>query len=418
MSHDVHGASGNPLGEATLALVLAGGKGTRLRGMMDECAKPAIPFGGQHRIVDFTLSNCINSGLRRVALLTQHKAESIMQHLHTDWSEHIGLLDGCLEVWRSQPGSGYLGTADAVYKNLGSIEARDPAYVVILAGDHVYSMDYLPMIEMHAARDADVTVSCIETPIADAHNFGIVELGPDERLERFVEKPSGTERVTALRRSVLASMGVYVFKTRFLLDCLEADARDPQSRHDFGHDIFPRIVSRGCAYAHVFDSTATGTRRSESYWRDVGTIDAYWQAHMDLLGPAPLFSINDPGWPLRSHPRMSRPARLGPSGRLKDTVVSGGCQILGDVEHSVLSTGCRVAAGATVRDSILLPNASVGRDCVLDRVIVDGGCAVPDGTIIARSALDFHVSPNGVTLVSRGALERAADTFASQNAIA
>jgi glucose-1-phosphate adenylyltransferase len=387
------------LAHDTLALVLAGGSGTRLRELTSHRAKPAVPFGGHYRIVDFTLSNCVNSGIENVALLTQYKAQSLIRHVQRQWhAAGPGLADP-IEIWPAQQRRGerwYAGTADAVHQNKDLIAALSPEYVLIVAGDHVYAMDYLPLLEAHVGRGADVTISCVEVPVGEAHAFGIVDVDAERRLRTFAEKP---KRPPAGRRGVaLASMGIYVFSTGFLFDCLEADARDPASRRDFGYSILPRIAGSAGVYAYVF-----GAGGERAYWRDVGTVDSYWAAHMDLLAERPGLELDDRRWPLRGGAAAAPPAKLAPTATVAAAMISAGCVVEGHVYRSVVSTGCRIGAGSAIRDSVLLPHVSVGRNCVLERVIVDGRFRIPDGTVIDGGLLDtgaYERTPGGVVLVA------------------
>ena len=385
----------------TLALVLAGGNGTRLGGLTRTSAKPAIPFGGHYRIVDFTLSNCINSGIPHVALLTQYKAQTLIRHVQRRWQAR-GFSDS-IEIWPAQQRQGerwYLGTADAVHQNRDLILSMDPDYVLVAAGDHVYAMDYAHLIADHVAHGADATVSCVEVPVAEAHDFGIVGVDARMRLRGFEEKPAQPRARPGRRAVALASMGIYVFRTQFLLDCLADDARDAGSRHDFGYSILPRIIGHANVHAHVF----ADEDRSMSYWRDVGTLDSYWLAHMDLVVAPRRLALNDRRWPLGGGPQRAAPAHLAPSAMVAATILSAGCDVAGQVTRSVVSTHCRIGPGSVVQDAVLLPNVSVGRDCVLQRVIVDSGCSIPDGTVISGDlvamAEGYEISNGGITLVT------------------
>ena len=386
----------------TLALVLAGGCGSRLAGLTDTRAKPAVPFGSQYRIVDFTLSNCVNSGVRHIALLTQYKSQSLIRHLQQHWPPGSRRSES-IEIWPAQQRQGarwYVGTADAVYQNKDLIAALDPEHVLILAGDHVYAMDYAPMIAEHAARGADVTVSCIDVPVGEAREYGIVEADASMRILGFTEKPERPRPLPGRRGAALASMGIYVFRTEFLLDCLARDAGDAGSRHDFGYSILPRIIEEASVHAHVFDASSCGT----GYWRDVGTLDSYWLAHMDLLSVPTKLDLNNPRWPIWGGPRRSAPAQLTPTAEVAGAMLGSGCLVAGQVHRSVLSADCRVAARSVVKESVLLPSVTVGRNCVLERVVIDSRCSIPDGTVIDGSLLGsahrYHVSPRGVVLVT------------------
>ena len=399
------------IGAGTLALVMAGGNGTRLRQLTRWHAKPALPFGGQYRNIDFPLSNCVNSGIRRIALLTQYKAHSLIRHAQLGWSFLRPELGEFLEIWPAQQRRGatwYAGTADAVYQNIDLIEELAPRYVLVLAGDHVYRMDYRAMIEAHIAKGADMTVGCVEVPLAEASDFGVMSVDASGWVERFDEKPEEPAPVPHDPGSALASMGIYVFGRERLLDWLSADAADPSSSHDFGKDLLPRHVRDGAVLAHAFRDPCTGKR---AYWRDVGTLDAYWRANMELLEDTPEFDLYDECWPLWTHQPHGPPPRFLGAGAAWRSMVSIGCSVAGIVERSLLSPGCRVDAGAIVESSVVLPEAEIGRGCKIRRAIIDSGVRVPEGTVIGedyRADADrFEVSVGGVVLVTAETLERA-----------
>jgi glucose-1-phosphate adenylyltransferase len=392
----------------TLALVLAGGNGTRLHGLTRSRAKPAVPFGGHHRIVDFSLSNCVNSGITNIALLTQYKAQSLIRHVQRNWQTVSRAFADSIEMWPAQQRLGerwYVGTADAVQQNKDLIEAADPDDVLIVAGDHVYTMDYTAMFAAHAQHGADVTISCVEVPVGQSREFGIVEVDDRLRIRAFIEKPDWSSAARSGRGTALASMGVYLFSTDYLLDCLETDTKNPDSKHDFGYDVLPRVIADANVYAHLFRDR----QGRAGYWRDVGTIDSYWLAHRELLSPKPMFDFGNALWPIYGSQRPAAPALLTPAASVASTMLGAGCVVAGSVAGSVLSTGCGVEEGASVSDSVLLPHAQVGRNCRLDRVIVDSHCRVPDNTVIEAGLLSaterFYVSPNGVVLVTDEILE-------------
>lgn len=365
--------------ERTLALVLAGGKGSRLQELTDNCAKPAVPFGGHYRIVDFTLSNCVNSGIRDIALLTQYKSQPLIRHINRSWLTGSG---ASIEIWPAQQRLGdrwYAGTADAVRQNADLIAEAGPAHVLVAAGDHVYAMNYGPMIDAHIARGADATVCCTEFPVTEAHALGIVEVDDQMRLRSFVEKPARPVARPGSPAVVLASMGIYVFETAFLLECLERDARDRGSRHDFGYSILPRLAARADIYAHVFGDAGDGT----GYWRDVGTLDNYWNAHMDLLSEAPQLDPNDARWPIRPEAPQTGPTTCTATADVRASILAGGSRIAGQVVNSVVSTGCTIGAGSTVSRSVLLPNVTIGRNCLVDSAVIASGCCIPDDAIVA-----------------------------------
>lgn len=390
---------------------MAGGNGSRLHELTRWHAKPALPFGGQYRNIDFPLSNCVNSGIRRIALLTQYKAHSLIQHAQQGWSFLRPELGEFLEAWPAQQRRGkswYAGTADAVYQNVDLIEELAPAYVLILAGDHVYRMDYLTMIETHVASGADVTVGCVEVPVESASEFGVMSVDPTGWVSRFDEKPAQPTPLPDDPSTALASMGIYVFRRDVLLEWLGADAASAHSSHDFGKDILPRAVPKGGVLALPFRDPCTGR---PAYWRDVGTLDSYWQANMELLDEQPAFDLYDTCWPLWTHqPQRPPPRFVGAGGALR-SIVSAGCSVAGSVEGSLLSPDCRVEAGARIESSVVLPNVTVGRGSRIRGAIVDAGVTVPPGTVIgeerAADAERFAVSGGGVVLVTAEALDRA-----------
>jgi glucose-1-phosphate adenylyltransferase len=369
----------------TLAVVLAGGIGSRLDPLTRHVCKPALPFGGSFRSIDFSLSNCINSGIGVVGVATQYKPAALHDHLARAWSSTAG--DGArVAPWHAEqraPRCGYRGTADAVYRNLDLIEALAPGLVLVLAGDHVYKMDYRPMLEAHRSHDAEVTVGCVEVPIEDARHFGVLAADGRGRIERFVEKPkSVTEVPRTAADTVLASMGIYVFDAAFLARVLRADARSTTSRHDFGRDIVPNLVGSGRAFAHAF----RGGGSTAPYWRDIGTLPAYWRSHMDLLGANPRLDLDDAQWPLRGAarpPRRIAAAQTTPhGGSIEDSLVAAGCRIAGRVLRSVLFDAVEIGAGASIVNSVILPGARIGAGSKLRGVIVDAAFAVPEGSLL------------------------------------
>ncbi len=394
----------------TLALILAGGRGSRLMQLTDWRAKPAVPFGGKFRIIDFPLSNCMNSGIRRVAVLTQYKAHSLILHIQHGWGFLRGELGEFIELMPAQQRietSWYQGTADAIYQNLDIIRNHDPAYVLILAGDHVYKMDYGPMIARHVERKADVTVGVVEVPIAQARHFGVMSIDGEGRVTEFVEKPPHPQPMSGNPDAVLASMGIYVFNTAFLYEQLIKDADTRESQHDFGRNIIPSLIDRYRVIAFPFRDPGTGR---QAYWRDVGTVDAYWQANMELVGVTPELNMYDEEWPIWTYQAQLPPAKFvfddeDRRGMAVDSLVSGGDIISGaQVRRSLLFSNVRVNSYSVVEDSVVLPNVYVGRYCEIRRAIIDKGCHLPDGTIIGRDpvadATRFHVTENGITLVT------------------
>lgn len=392
----------------TLALVLAGGNGSRLHGLTESRAKPAVPFGGHCRTVDFTLSNCVNSGIRRIAVLTQYKSQSLIRHIHQGWRFCRPELGEFLEIWPAQQRCGkrwYTGTADAVHQNRDLIAELDPDHVLVLAGDHVYAMDYGRMLESHRSKRADITIACVEVPLAEASAYGIVEQDESRRVLTFLEKPEHPTPIPGKPGLASASMGIYLFNRELLFDCLEKDAANPHSANDFGRSILPRALQEAQVYAHEFRDARTGT---PMYWRDVGTIDGYWQAHMDLISDPPAFDLFDEEWPIWTHEPQGYPTRIANAVRVDASVLGRSCHIDGDISSSVLSANCRVDRGSKIKESVLLPNVRVGRSCWLDRVIVDSNCVIPDNTIITPAELPFecgyHVSRGGVVLLDADTL--------------
>ncbi len=398
-----------------LGLVLAGGRGSRLKQLTDRRAKPAVFFGGKFRIIDFALSNCLNSGVRRIAVLTQYKAHSLLRHLQMGWSflrpEMNEFLDLLPAQQRLDEATWYRGTADAVYQNFDIFRAAGPEFFIILAGDHIYKMDYSNMLADHVDKGADCTVACVEVPLREAANFGIVTVDASMRITDFLEKPQNPPALSGKPDRVLASMGIYVFDADFLYAELERDHRDAGSSHDFGKDVIPNLVGRGLAVAHSFeDSCVKTTPDAETYWRDVGTIDAYWAANLDLVSPVPSLDIYDPNWPIWTYQQQLPPAKFvfddpDRRGMAVDSMVSGGCIISGaTVRRSLLFSQCRVNSHAQTREAVLLPDVDVGRRARLTKVVVDRGCRIPEGLVIGEDpVLDagrFGRSEGGVTLVT------------------
>jgi glucose-1-phosphate adenylyltransferase len=396
----------------TVALVLAGGRGTRLRQLTDWRAKPAVPFGGNLRIIDFPLSNCINSGIRRIGVLTQYKAQSLIRHIHRGWGFLESNLGEFIEVipaqQRAQEGW-YAGTADAVYQNLDLLPYEDMEYVVILAGDHVYKMDYGRMLADHIATGAEVTVACTEIDSAHAPNFGVVSLGSGTRIAGFQEKPAEPVPIPGRPGRALASMGIYVFSAPVLFEELERDAADPQSTHDFGKDLLPHLVAHRDVHAHDFTRSCVNMVGTVPYWRDVGTIDAYWEANIDLTRVVPELNLYDESWPIWTLQRQLPPAKFvfdNPRlGAAIDSLVASGCIVsAATVRRSLLSTGVQVGDGSVIEDSLILPSACIGKDVKLRRAIVEKRCTLPDGFQAGfdrqRDRQRFHVTESGIVLVT------------------
>jgi glucose-1-phosphate adenylyltransferase len=383
-------AIAHEVAQRTVAVVLAGGKGTRLDPLTRNICKPALPFGGSFRCIDFSLSNCINSDIRTIGVATQYEPDALLDHLWTRWNRASVGDAAVVHAWRAEERAaryGYCGTADAVYRNLSSMRGLENALVLVLAGDHVYKMDYRPMLEAHCARNAAVTIGCVHAPIEDARHFGVLAVDDDGRIEGFVEKPPSLAEVPrAGDGGVLASMGIYVFDGLLLARILHLDAAHPDSAHDFGGDILPRLVDGGRAYSYAL----RGCGSAPAYWRDIGTLGAYWRAHMELLGSAPLMTLDDPSWPIARVAAppciITAPTATAAGGTVEDSLVASKCSIGGQVVHSVLSEGAEVARGARVTESVVLPGAVIGAGSRLRGVIVDSGYRVPDGTLLERFA--------------------------------
>ncbi len=401
------------LTKASFALVLAGGRGTRLKQLTDWRAKPAVPFGGKFRIIDFTLSNCVNSGVRRIGVATQYKAQSLIHHLQRGWSfldgrfgEHIELLPAQQQVAENW----YQGTADAAFQNLGVMRQQHAELVLVLSGDHIYKMDYGKLLADHVARHADMTIACVEVPREDGREFGVIGIDADWRVRSFVEKPQDPPPIPGRPESSLASMGVYVFNAPFLFEQLVRDADDPASGHDFGKDIIPHVVPRYRVCAHHFADSCVGPRGNVPYWRDVGTVDAYWEANMELTKVLPELDMYDEQWPIWTYQEQLPPAKFvfdddGRRGMAVDTMVSGGDIISGaTVRRSLLFSSVRVNDYSLVEDSVILPKVQIGQGVVLKRVIVDKACRIPDGFVAGidpeQDRNRFHVSEKGITLIT------------------
>ena len=408
------------LPKRTVALVLAGGRGSRLKSLTDRRAKPAVYFGGKFRIVDFALSNCLNSGIRRIGVITQYKSHSLLRHVQRGWgflkSEMNEFVDLLPAQQRTDDESWYRGTADAVYQNQDILASYGADYIVVLAGDHIYKMNYALMLADHVAKGRDCTVGCIAVPRAEASAFGVMAVDANHIITEFVEKPADPPAMPGDPTRSLASMGIYIFNARYLYKELERDINDPESTHDFGKDIIPRAVRNGNAAAHPFALSAVGTRlHQQPYWRDVGTIDAYWDANIDLTATDPLLNLYDTRWPIWTHQAQLPPAKFVHNqadrcGMAVESLVSGGCIVSGQVERSVLFSSVRVHSYAKVSWSVVLPDVQVGRGARLTRTVVDRGCEIPDGMVIGEDpvldAQRFLRSENGITLVTWAMLQR------------
>jgi len=395
----------------TLALILAGGRGSRLKQLTDWRTKPAVPFGGKFRIIDFPLSNCVNSGIRRVGILTQYKAHSLMRHVQQGWGFMRGELGEFVELLpasqRSKGGGWYAGTADAVYQNVDILRNHGPEYVLILAGDHIYKMDYGDMLAAHVEAGADMTIGCLEVSVEEAKAFGVMSVDEEMRVSAFDEKPDAPNSIPGKEGVSLASMGIYIFNAKFLYEQLIKDADDPQSTHDFGHDIIPSLIENYKVVAFPYKDVQGN---DPGYWRDVGTIDAFWSANLELIGITPELNLYDDNWPIWTYQAQEPPAKFvfdddGRRGTAVDSMVSGGCLISGStVRHSVLFSNVNVHSYAIVENSVVLPDVNIGRNCRLNNVVVDKGCDIPPNTVIGEDleedAKKYEVSPNGVVLVT------------------
>jgi glucose-1-phosphate adenylyltransferase len=405
----------------TFALILAGGRGSRLHELTDFRAKPAVPFGGKFRIIDFTLSNCVNSGVRRVGVATQYKSQSLIRHLQLGWSFLDGRLNEFIEIMPAQQQSDeehwYQGTADAVFQNLREIRHARPEYVLILSGDHIYRMDYGRVLAAHVARQADLTVACIEVPLEEASSFGVMSVNEEGRVLEFAEKPAEPQHMPGDPAHALASMGIYVFNTSFLIEQLLRDADDPKSSHDFGKDVIPHCVKRYRTYAQNFAESCVSEPGKSAYWRDVGTLDAYWAANLDLIQVTPDLNLYSENWPIWTWQPQMPPAKFvfdddTRRGQAVDSMVSGGCIVSGaTVRRSMLFSGVHVHSYATIEDSMILPNVEVGRHCILKKCIIDKNSVLPEGTVIGvdheQDKKRFRVTDSGITLVTKEMLGQA-----------
>ena len=410
-----------PLARHALAFVLAGGRGSRLMELTDRRAKPAVYFGGKSRIIDFALSNALNSGIRRIAVATQYKAHSLIRHLQMGWNffrpernESFDILPASQRVSETL---WYLGTADAVYQNIDIIEGHASRFIVLLAGDHVYKMDYEIMLQQHVESGADVTVGCLEMPRAESSAFGIMDVDENDVIQSFLEKPADPPPMPGKPDKSLASMGIYVFDTKFLFEQLHRDANDPNSSHDFGKDLIPYIVKNGKAVAHQFNRSCVRSGGDQpSYWRDVGTVDAYWSANIDLTDVIPDLDLYDRSWPIWSYAEITPPAKFvhdeeGRRGEAVTSLVSGGCIVSGAaLRRSLLFTGVHLHSHARVENAVVLPYVDVGEHARLHNVVVDRGVKIPSGLVVGEDPeLDsrrFRRTPNGICLITQPMIDR------------
>ena len=394
----------------TLAMIMAGGRGERLRGLTEQRCKPATPFGGKFRIVDFVLSNCVNSGIRKICLLTQYKGQSLIQHVQRGWSYLRGEFGEFIDVVPAQQQVGkdwYRGTADSVYQNLDIIRANHPKHVLVLAGDHIYKMDYGPMIAYHVEKGADITVGVVEVPIVEAREFGVLSVTEWNRVTKFSEKPREPEPMPGRSDVALASMGIYVFNAQLLERLLMEDAADPASSHDFGKNIIPKAIDALQVFAYPFRNVKT---RAQNYWRDVGTVDAFFEANLELVHVAPELNVYDEEWPIWTYQVQQPPAKFvldedGRRGMAINALVSGGSIISGAVvRESLLFSSVRVDEGSNLHRSVIMPGVHIGKGCTIRNAIIDEHCDIPDGTQIGvdlnADRERYDVTPKGVVLVT------------------
>lgn len=395
----------------TIALILAGGRGSRLMNMTDWRAKPAVPFGGKFRIIDFPLSNCINSGIRKIGILTQYKADSLIRHVQQGWGFLRGEFGEYVDLMPAQQRHGehswYAGTADAIFQNIDILRSRNPEFILVLAGDHIYKMDYAAMLADHVEKNADLTIGCLEVSLKEATAFGVMDVDDNRRVRAFVEKPENPPVMPGRTDTALASMGIYIFNAGFLFEQLIKDADTNGSSRDFGKDIIPAVIDKYIVNAYPFLNLQSGV---QAYWRDVGTIDAYWSANMELIGVKPDLNLYDNTWPIWTYQAQTPPAKFvfdndKRRGQALDSMVSGGCVISGaKVRHSLLFSNVRVNSYTSLQDTIVLPEVNIARHCRINKAIIEKGCQVPEGTVIGENREDdqkrFYVSEGGVVLVT------------------
>ena len=414
-------STGQPLARDAMAYVLAGGRGSRLKELTDNRAKPAVYFGGMSRIIDFALSNAINSGIRRIGVATQYKAHSLIRHMNRAWNfmrpERNESFDILPASQRISEMLWYEGTADAVYQNIDIIESYSPKYMVILAGDHIYKMDYELMLQQHVNSGANVTVGCLVVPRMDATAFGVMHVDENDVITSFLEKPADPPSIPGDPDHALASMGIYVFDTKFLFDELRRDAADPDSRRDFGGDIIPHIVKHGKAQAHRFTASCIrAAEEIEEYWRDVGTVDAYFEANLDLTDTVPKLNMYDRDWPIWTDTIVAAPAKFvhdqdGRRGQAISSLISQDCIVSGAMaRRSLLFTGVKMGSWSSVDEAVVLPYCNIGREARLSRVVVDSGVRIPEGLVVGEDpeldAQRFRRTENGVCLITKPMIDR------------
>ncbi|RFB75020.1 glucose-1-phosphate adenylyltransferase [Methylovirgula sp. 4M-Z18] len=413
--------SSGPLSRHAMAYVLAGGRGSRLLELTDRRAKPAVFFGGKSRIIDFALSNALNSGIRRIGIATQYKAHSLIRHLQRGWNffriERNESFDVLPASQRVSETAWYEGTADAVYQNIDIIESYAPTHIVLLAGDHIYKMDYEAMLQQHVNSGADVTIGCLEVPIEDAKGFGVMHVDENDRILSFLEKPANPPPMPGRTDVSLASMGIYVFETNFLFEQLKRDAAEPGSSRDFGKDIIPYIVKHGKAVAHHFaKSCVRSSIEAAPYWRDVGTVDAYWEANIDLTEVIPDLNLYDESWPIWTYGEITPPAKFvhdveGRRGSAVTSLISGGCIISGaSLKRSLMFTGVRVNSFSHVENAVVLPYVEVGRNVQLKNAVIDRGVKIPEGLVVGEDpeldAKRFRRTEKGICLITQAMIDR------------
>ena len=399
-----------------LAVIMAGGRGERLKALTAHRAKPATPFGGKFRIIDFVLSNCVNSGIRQISILTQYKAQSLIQHVERGWSFLRGEFGEFVEVIPAQQQIGeqwYRGTSDAVYQNLELLLSHRPKHVLVLAGDHIYKMDYGPMIAYHVEKGADITVGVVEVPATESIHYGVLTTTEWNRVTRFTEKPAEPDTLPGKPESILASMGIYIFNTRLLEQLLIEDSSDPASAHDFGKNILPKAIGERQVFAYPFQDVKT---RAQAYWRDVGTLDAYYDANLELVHVHPELNIYDVDWPIWTYQLHQPPAKFildedGRRGMAVNSMVSGGCIVSGAVvRESLVFSNVHIDEYSRVERSVLLPHVSIGKNCIISGAIIDEGCEIPAGMRIgldfAEDARRFHLTEKNVVLVTADMIRR------------
>ncbi|HVZ42457.1 MAG TPA: glucose-1-phosphate adenylyltransferase [Ramlibacter sp.] len=412
---------GRQLPQRTVALVLAGGRGSRLHDLTDRRAKPAVYFGGKFRIIDFALSNCINSGIRRIGVLTQYKSHSLLRHLQRGWNFLRGEANEFIDLLPAQQRVNeafwYRGTADAIYQNLDILRAYDPDYILVLAGDHIYKQDYSLMLLDHVEHGALCTVGCIEVPRMEATALGVMHIDEKRRITAFLEKPKDPPAMPGKPDRALGSMGIYIFNAQYLYELLEEEMQSDGTEHDFGKNVIPKVVAAGRALAHPLNlSSVPAATREQPYWRDVGTVDAFWAANLDLASDMPELDLYDREWPVWTYQEQFPPAKFVPDengnhGVTANVLISGGCIVLGsDIRQAVIFSNVRIHSSCTLREAVIMPGCVIGRGSRLSKVVIDRGCAIPEGTVIGENeehdAGRFFRTPSGVTLVTKEMLEK------------